>query len=384
MVFYEPDTRDRELLPHDPFKAFIAPRPIGWVSTLGPEGEVNLAPYSYFNAVSDRPPMVMFSSDGPKDSATFASSGGEFVWNLATYDLREQMNLTSKALPRGESEFEFGGLEMAPSRLVAPPRVAATPVALECRVSQRARDRRGEHRHLRRGRRRPRRRAPHRRRACRHGRDAADRALRLPRRLRGGHRTVRDDQTVNRSVGPTRRGPAWIALMLVEAVGGLLVGGSLACAASTFVRGHSRLAALLFAAALAARRRRPVRRRPDAARRGLRAGVRRRAGDGRGAARAPAAAVLAGLPDGRLRRRRAGRHDGRGAAGDALRDRRRRDARARPLARQPRARARARRPRRARGAPRPWPSSRSSPRPGSTSPSRGPTARSTRSCWRRS
>ncbi len=137
MVFYEPDQRDRQLLPHDPFKAFIAPRPIGWISTLGPAGEVNLAPYSYFNAVSDRPPMVMFSSSGPKDSATFATSGGEFVWNLATYDLREQMNLTSKELPRGESEFEFGGLEMAPSRLVAPPRVAATPVALECRVVQR-------------------------------------------------------------------------------------------------------------------------------------------------------------------------------------------------------------------------------------------------------
>ena len=137
MVFYEPDKRDRELLPHDPFKAFIAPRPIGWVSTVGPGGEVNLAPYSFFNAVSDQPPMVMFSSNGPKDSATFATSGGEFVWNLATYELREQMNLTSKALPRGESEFAFGGLEMAPSRLVAPPRVAATPVALECRVTQR-------------------------------------------------------------------------------------------------------------------------------------------------------------------------------------------------------------------------------------------------------
>jgi flavin reductase (DIM6/NTAB) family NADH-FMN oxidoreductase RutF len=79
----------------------------------------------------------MFSSNGPKDSATFATSAGEFVWNLATYALREQMNLTSKALPRGESEFAFGGLEMAPSRLVAPPRVAATPVALECRVTQR-------------------------------------------------------------------------------------------------------------------------------------------------------------------------------------------------------------------------------------------------------
>jgi flavin reductase (DIM6/NTAB) family NADH-FMN oxidoreductase RutF len=134
MVFYEPADRDRGLLPHDPFKAFIAPRPIGWVSTVGPEGEINLAPYSYFNAVCDRPPMVMFSSDGPKDSATFADSGGEFVWNMATFALREAMNTTSAALPRGESEFAAANLKMAPSRLVAPPRVAATPVALECRV----------------------------------------------------------------------------------------------------------------------------------------------------------------------------------------------------------------------------------------------------------
>ncbi len=78
--------------------------------------------------------MVMFSSDGPKDSATFADSGGEFVWNMATFELREAMNATSAALPRGDSEFEAANLEMAPSRLVAPPRVAATPVAFECRV----------------------------------------------------------------------------------------------------------------------------------------------------------------------------------------------------------------------------------------------------------
>lgn len=136
MVFYEPDKRDRELLPHDPFKAFVAPRPIGWVSTVGPNGEVNLAPYSYFNAVCDVPPMVMFSSAGPKDSATFARSGGEFVWNMATWDLRTQMNQTSATLPRGENEFEHAGLEMAPSRLVTPPRVAAAPVAFECRVTQ--------------------------------------------------------------------------------------------------------------------------------------------------------------------------------------------------------------------------------------------------------
>jgi len=137
MLFYEPASRDTSVLPHDPFKAFVAPRPIGWVSTVGPDGEVNLAPYSYFNAVSDNPPTVMFSSDGPKDSSTYAGATEEFVWNLVTYDLREAMNQTSAALPRGENEFAFAGLEMAPSRLVVPPRVAASPVAFECRVIER-------------------------------------------------------------------------------------------------------------------------------------------------------------------------------------------------------------------------------------------------------
>ncbi|HVW17177.1 MAG TPA: flavin reductase family protein, partial [Solirubrobacteraceae bacterium] len=133
-MFYEPATRDRELLPHDPFKALVAPRPIGWVSTVGADGSVNLAPYSFFNAIADRPPMVAFSSSGRKDSLTFAREGGEFVWNLATWELREAMNETSRTLPRGVSEFEHAGLETAPCRLVAPPRVAASPCALECRV----------------------------------------------------------------------------------------------------------------------------------------------------------------------------------------------------------------------------------------------------------
>jgi flavin reductase (DIM6/NTAB) family NADH-FMN oxidoreductase RutF len=134
LIFYAPQARDRELLPHDPFKAIVAPRPIGWVSTIGPEGELNLAPYSFFNAIGENPPMVAFSSSGAKHSSTFAGGRGEFVWNLATWDLREQMNLTSAKLPRGASEFEHAGLEPAPSRVVAPPRVAASPCALECRV----------------------------------------------------------------------------------------------------------------------------------------------------------------------------------------------------------------------------------------------------------
>ena len=92
MIFYEPQARDRELLPHDPFKAIVAPRPIGWVSTVGPDGELNLAPYSFFNAIGENPPMVAFSSSGAKHSSTFAGGAGEFVWNLATWDLREQMN----------------------------------------------------------------------------------------------------------------------------------------------------------------------------------------------------------------------------------------------------------------------------------------------------
>ncbi len=120
-------------LPHDPFKALIVPRPIGWISTTSARGEVNLSPYSFFNALSDRPHIVGFSSDGLKDAMTFAQETGEFVCNLATYDLREEMSATSAPLPRGTSELDHAGLTAAPSRLVRPPRVAEAPAALECR-----------------------------------------------------------------------------------------------------------------------------------------------------------------------------------------------------------------------------------------------------------
>lgn len=136
MLFYEPHLRDRALLPHDPFKALVAPRPIGWVSTMNADGRVNLAPYSFFNAVGEAPAMLAFSSYGAKDSSTFAGELREFVWNLATFDLRQAMNDTSAPLPRGASEFERAGLEMAPSRLVAPPRVAASRCSMECMVVQ--------------------------------------------------------------------------------------------------------------------------------------------------------------------------------------------------------------------------------------------------------
>jgi flavin reductase (DIM6/NTAB) family NADH-FMN oxidoreductase RutF len=123
-------------LPHDPFKALIAPRPIGWISSISKSGQVNLAPYSFFNGVSTDPNIVMFSSGGHKDSMVNVEETGEFVCSLATYDLRDEMNQTSAALSRGENEMDFAGLEAAPSRLVAPPRVAASPVALECKYIQ--------------------------------------------------------------------------------------------------------------------------------------------------------------------------------------------------------------------------------------------------------
>jgi len=131
-LFYEPSKGHG--LPHDPFKAIVAPRPIGWISTQDAEGRVNLAPYSFFNAVCESPPMVMFSSAGWKDTVSNIKAAGEFVCNLVTRPLAEKMNLTSAALPRGSSEFEFAKLEAAPSRIVKPPRVAETPAALECKL----------------------------------------------------------------------------------------------------------------------------------------------------------------------------------------------------------------------------------------------------------
>lgn len=131
-MFYEVAKNDHGL-PYDPIKAIVAPRPIGWITSISAKGEINLAPYSFFNAFSTRPPIVGFSSEGMKDSVAFVEETGEFVCNLATYDLREAMNATSASVPRGVDEMKLAGLEAAPSRLVKPPRVAAAPCALECR-----------------------------------------------------------------------------------------------------------------------------------------------------------------------------------------------------------------------------------------------------------
>jgi len=136
MIFFEPQQRDRTVFPHDPFKALVVPRPIGWIATVSGKGELNLAPYSYFNAFSSNPPIVGFSSEGEKDSSTFAIETGEFAWSMATWDLRDPMNASAASLPRGENEFRHARLETAPSRLVKPPRVAASPAAFECRVTE--------------------------------------------------------------------------------------------------------------------------------------------------------------------------------------------------------------------------------------------------------
>jgi len=131
--FYEPALGHG--LAHDPFNAIIGPRPIGWVSTMGADGSVNLAPYSFFNAFNYTPPIIGFSSIGAKDSLRNARETGEFVWNLTTRALAEQMNASCANAPYGVDEFDLIGLEKSPSTLVKPPRVTASPVNFECKVA---------------------------------------------------------------------------------------------------------------------------------------------------------------------------------------------------------------------------------------------------------
>lgn len=137
-MFYEPAKNDHGL-PFNPYKSIVVPRPIGWITTLDPNGVVNLAPYSQFNNLGYDPPYVMFSSGsrvgdgGPKDSARNALLTGEFVTNMATWELRDQINTTAQMVPSDVDEAEMAGLEMVPSTIVKPPRVKASPVHLECR-----------------------------------------------------------------------------------------------------------------------------------------------------------------------------------------------------------------------------------------------------------
>jgi flavin reductase (DIM6/NTAB) family NADH-FMN oxidoreductase RutF len=135
-MHYDPRTEPHNLA-HDPVTSLVVPRPIGWITTISRSGVVNLAPYSFFNLVAGRRhPFVMFSSSGRKHTQHNAEATGEFVYNLATYDLRTQMNETAANLDETISEPEIAGLAMAPSRIVKPPRVALSPVALECKYCQ--------------------------------------------------------------------------------------------------------------------------------------------------------------------------------------------------------------------------------------------------------
>jgi len=131
---YEPASGHR--LPHDPLNAIVAPRPIGWVSTLSAEGVPNLAPYSFFNLFNYSPPLIGFSSMGWKDSVANIAATGEFVWNLVSRDLGDAMNATAANVAADVDEFALAGLETLASLHVKPPRVAASRAQFECKVTQ--------------------------------------------------------------------------------------------------------------------------------------------------------------------------------------------------------------------------------------------------------
>lgn len=135
-MFYKTD--EPHGLKHNPFKSLVVPRPIGWVSSVDATGVVNLAPYSFFNAVASDPPTVMFAANGThvegghKDTLRNVENTKEFVCSIATWEIRDEMNLSSASVARSVDEFALAGLTPEPSKLVAPPRVAESPVHLEC------------------------------------------------------------------------------------------------------------------------------------------------------------------------------------------------------------------------------------------------------------
>ena len=141
-MFYKPGSHRENGFKRDPFKAFVSPRPIGWISTINEHGQSNLAPYSFFNAVSADPPCVMFASGGrmdgkgKKDSQLNAEQTGEFVCSIVGHDQREAMNQTSIHLPYGEDEMPNAGLEGEASKVVQPLRIKKAPVHLESKYTQ--------------------------------------------------------------------------------------------------------------------------------------------------------------------------------------------------------------------------------------------------------
>jgi flavin reductase (DIM6/NTAB) family NADH-FMN oxidoreductase RutF len=134
-MFYDA-IENKHGFPNDPFKALVAPRPIGWISTLSPRGIANLAPYSFFNAMAERPSYVVFGSDGRKHTVSNIEATGEFAVNLATWELREAVNTSSARVPEEVDEFELAGLKKALCRLIKAPRVAGSPANLECKLFQ--------------------------------------------------------------------------------------------------------------------------------------------------------------------------------------------------------------------------------------------------------
>jgi len=132
--FHEYEPKDGHRLPHDPFNAIVGPRPIGWISTRAPDGTLNLAPYSFFNAFNYTPPIIGFSSIGFKDTVRNIEATGEFAWNLTTKALAERMNATCASVSPDVDEFALAGLTPVASTLIDVPRVAESPVSFECRV----------------------------------------------------------------------------------------------------------------------------------------------------------------------------------------------------------------------------------------------------------
>jgi flavin reductase (DIM6/NTAB) family NADH-FMN oxidoreductase RutF len=140
-MFYRP--ADGHGLPHNPFKAVVSPRPIAWISTRGNAGTDNLSPYSFFNAMSDQPPQVVFGSNGgkadrgdAKDTLANIRETGVFCVNIVEYAARDAMNASSAALPQEVDEFAKAGIEKAPCETVPCARVAGAPAALECRLAR--------------------------------------------------------------------------------------------------------------------------------------------------------------------------------------------------------------------------------------------------------
>lgn len=134
-MFYTTDTNAHGLR-HDPFKAIVSPRPIGWIGTRSADGRLNIAPYSFFTAISDTPKLVMFSSSGYKDSVTNIEQTGEFTTSFVSRDLIDAMNATSAPVPYGDSEFELAGLTPETGKLVGAPYVGEAYAALECKVTE--------------------------------------------------------------------------------------------------------------------------------------------------------------------------------------------------------------------------------------------------------